>query len=54
MMEIITTGTLITAGAAIIGMFIRIEHRLTKVETKLDFIQENITGCQQPSEDPTK
>ena len=52
--DIITTGILSTAGAAIIGMFIRIEHRLTKVETKLDFIQWNLTGCQQPSEDDTK
>lgn len=44
----------ITIGGAVIGMFIRIEHRLTKVETKLNFIQENIIGCQPPSEENTK
>ena len=53
-MDVFFTGALMTAGAAVIGMFIRIEHRLTKVETKLCFIKENILGCQQSSEDPTK
>ena len=53
-MDVFFTGAFMAAGAAIIGMFIRIEHRLTKVETKIDFIQENIIGCQQSSEGPTK
>ena len=53
-MEPFTVGISVTIGAAVIGMFIRIEHRLTKVETKLDFIQQAIPGCQQPSETDTK
>ena len=53
-MEPFTIGISVTIGAAVIGMFIRIEHRLTKVETKIDFIQENIIGCQQPLETDTK
>ena len=49
-MDPITIGISITIGAAVIGMFFRIEHRLTKVETTLHFIQENITGCQPHSD----
>jgi len=45
-MDPFTIGISVTIGAAVIGMFIRIEHRLTKVETTLNFIQENISGCQ--------
>ena len=53
-MDPFTIGIFVTIGSAIVGMFIRIEHRLTKVETKIDFIQENIIGCQQPLETNTK
>jgi len=53
-MDPFTIGISVTIGGAIVGMFIRIEHRLTKVETMLTFIQENIIGCQQPSEESTK
>lgn len=52
-MDMITTGILTAAGAAIIGMFFRIEHRLTRVETQLDHIREKMTGCQQPLETNT-
>ena len=38
-------GVFITIGAAIVGMFVRIEHRVTKVETTLEFILRNVTGC---------
>ena len=54
MIDTIMSGILTIAGTAIIGMFIRIEHRLTKVETTISFIKENIIRCQQPLEDPTK
>ena len=54
MTDPITTGLLITAAAGIIGMFIRIEHRLTKVETTVDYIKENISGCQPPLDNATK
>ena len=49
MTDPITSGLLIAAAAGIVGMFLRIEHRLTKVETTLTYIQENITQCQPPS-----
>lgn len=52
-MDPVTTGLLIAAAGGIVALFIRIEHRLTKVETSLTFILENLPGCQQHSEDPT-
>ena len=48
MTDPITTGLIITAAAGVIGMFLRIEHRLTKVETTVEYIKENIAGCQPP------
>ena len=53
-MDPFTIGISITIGAAVIGMFFRIEHRLTKVETTLTFIQEHMNGCQPTLEDPTE
>jgi len=53
-MDPFTVGISVTIGAAVIGMFIRIEHRLTKVETKIDFIQDNMNGCQPHSDENTK
>ena len=53
-MDPFSLGIFITIGAAVVGMFIRIEHRLTKVETSLTYIQENMTGCPPTSEEPTK
>ena len=50
-MDPFTIGISLTIGGAIVGMFIRIEHRLTKVETTLTYIQEHMTECQPPSED---
>ena len=54
MTDPITTGLLITAAAGIIGMFLRIEHRLTKVETTVTHIKEHMTGCQPPLDLDTK
>jgi uncharacterized membrane protein YqgA involved in biofilm formation len=47
-------GLFVTIGGAVIGMFIRIEHRLTKLETKVDAIQGCFPACQPPLEDDTK
>ena len=47
-MDPFALGIFITIGAAVVGMFIRIEHRLTKVETTIEYIKDNISGCQQP------
>lgn len=41
-------------GGAVVGMFLRIEHRLTKVETTVLDIKEHIDKCPPPSEGPTK
>ena len=54
MYEPLTTGFLITAAVGIIGMFFRIEHRLTKVETTVTHIKEHMIGCQPPLDDATK
>lgn len=54
MTDPIEIGFAFAIGSGIIGMFLRIEHRLTKLETKLDNIEENITGCQPPLENPMK
>ena len=53
-MDPLTVGISVTIGAAVIGMFFRIEHRLTKVETTLAFIQEHMTGCQPTSDENMK
>ena len=53
MTDPITAGLLIAAAVGVIGMFIRIEHRLTKVETTVHFIKENMTGCQPPLDNDT-
>lgn len=53
MTDPLSTGLLIAAAAGIIGMFIRIEHRLTKVETTIHFIKEHISGCQPPLDNDT-
>ena len=53
-MDPFQTGLFITIGAAIVGMFIRIEHRLTKVETIVEHIKEHTPGCPQTSEENTK
>ena len=50
-MDPFTIGISVTVSAAVIGMFIRIEHRLTKVETTLFYIQEHMTGCQPTSDE---
>ena len=52
-MDPFQTGLFITIGAAIVGMFIRIEHRLTKVETTVIDIKEHMSGCPPTSEDHT-
>lgn len=53
-MDIFSSALFITIGAAVVSMFLRIENRLTKVETTLAFIQEHMSGCQPPLENPTK
>ncbi len=53
-MDPFTIGISVTIGGAIVCMFIRIEHRLTKVETTLAFIKGNMNGCQPTSEEDTK
>lgn len=53
-MDPFQTGLFVTIGAAIVGMFIRIEHRLTQVETTVTHIKEHMTGCQPTLEEPTK
>lgn len=53
-MDPFQAGLFITIGAAVVGMFLRIEHRITKVETTLTFIQRSMTGCQPTLEDHTK
>lgn len=47
-------GFAISIGCSVVAMFIRIEHRLTKVETKIDNLEGIINGCQRTSEDHTK
>ncbi|MDP1710656.1 MAG: hypothetical protein Q8L46_01825 [candidate division WWE3 bacterium] len=54
MLDPIETGLFLTVGAAVVGMFFRIEHRLTKVETTVTHIKEHMSGCQPSSEDVTK
>lgn len=54
MIDPFSIGIFITVGAAVVGMFFRIEHRLTKVETTLAFIQEHMTGCQPTLDKNTK
>lgn len=54
MADPLTTGLLIAAAAGVVGMFIRIEHRLTKVETTVTHIREHLTGCQPPLGASTK
>jgi len=53
-MDPFTLGISVTIGSAIIGMFMRIEHRLTKLETKVDSIQGCLPACQPPSDTDTK
>lgn len=53
MTDPLSTGLLIAAAAGVVGMFLRIEHRLTKVETTVHFIKENMTACQPPSDNDT-
>ena len=54
MTDPITSGLLIAAAAGVVGMFLRIEHRLTKVETTVTHIKEHMTECQPPSDLDTK
>ena len=54
MTDPVNVAIFITISAAVIGMFFRIEHRLTKVETTLAFIKDNLNGCRQTSEGHTK
>ena len=53
-MDPFQTGLFIAIGGAVIGMFFRIEHRLTKVETIVEDIKEHLPGCPQTSEENTK
>ena len=52
-LDTFTTGIAIAVGAAIVGMFFRIEHRLTTLETTLSYIVRSLPQCQQHSVDPT-
>jgi hypothetical protein len=53
MIDPFSAGIYLTTAAGIIAMFIRIENRITRLETTLKFIQENMFRCQQPSDKPT-
>jgi hypothetical protein len=52
-MDPFNMGISVTIGVAVVGMFLRIEHRLTTVETKIDNLEGKITGCQPTSEENT-
>lgn len=54
MIDPFSAGVFLTTAAGIIGMFIRIESRLTKLETTIKYIKENMKGCQPTLDDPTK
>ena len=53
MLNSIDWGVLVVIGGAIVTMFIRIEHRLTKVETMISQHMKESHQCQPPLEDPT-
>ena len=53
MTDPITSGLLIAAAAGVVGMFLRIEHRLTKVETTVTHIKEHMNKCPPPLDTDT-
>lgn len=46
MVDYFSIGIYITVGAAVIALFLRIENRITRVETSIDFIKANCVKCQ--------
>jgi hypothetical protein len=53
-MDPLTTGLLIAAAGGVVGMFIRIEYRLTRMETLLTVHLEERPQCQPSLETNTK
>lgn len=53
-MDPLTSGLLIAAAGGVVGMFIRIEYRLTRVETRLEILLEKRPQCQPTLEGPMK
>ena len=47
-------GVFVTSAAAIFGMFLRIENRITKIESTLKQMQGERTGCQPRLEERMK
>ena len=54
MIDPFSAGVFITSAAAIFGMFLRIENRITKIETTLKQMKEQGARCQPRLGDPTK
>ena len=50
----VIVGQAIAIAAAVIGGVIKIEKRLTRLETQIEFIKDNCHRCQPTSETPTK
>ena len=48
-----TAGAIIAAIGGIYGMFLRIERRLTRLETNVTHIKEHMSSCQPTTEEPT-
>lgn len=49
----IIVGQALAVAGAIIGGVIKIEKRLTRLETQIEFIRHNCNRCQPTSENPT-
>jgi uncharacterized membrane protein YqgA involved in biofilm formation len=48
MADPLTAGLLIAAAGGVVGLFIRIEHRLTRVETTLEVLLKRENKCPPP------